>query len=49
MNYVEDIRKLVGHKCLILNGSAVLFKTIMGRFCYNNGNLHTEDGVCLVV
>lgn len=24
MGYIEDIRKLVGHKCIILNGSAVI-------------------------
>lgn len=26
MGYVEELRKLIGHKCIILNGSAVVIK-----------------------
>ena len=26
MGYIEDLRKLIGHKCIILNGSCVIVK-----------------------
>ena len=30
MGYIEDLRKLVGHKCIILNGSVVLIQNDKG-------------------
>ena len=30
MGYVEELRELIGHKCIILNGSAVILKNKAG-------------------